>query len=594
MSDAEERTKIDVCQELLQALERLKLQGLSGAASDQAIMLVALAKGNRLELPWDADPSAARFRESVEEPDFAVRILQAKRAERTQKRYDQAAILYRESIAHARSESQRVYARFLLAEALARSGRDAEAIRIHRDLLKLPSTTVDEYGVPFAYYVALRMMSDHRMDRDVLDRVAIDLRSPASLPAHGIYVLRDILEAARHSGDVAVAQRAQRALDVLSAREKYLEQVSTLQKDFPSLRLTSTDWQAYRRSGSSAGDTWMISLTPSAADSARLIAVRATDIFKSIESSHRARADGPHFDIGGAGQPLGEGLPGLRITFRRYVPTGISTILVSERPIYILSLFCMVVMTFVGGYLLWRDTQREMYLADVRNHFVSSVSHELKTPLTAIRMFAEIMQMQGPGDAAKQKEHLETIVNETERLTRLLNNVLDFSRLERGDTSYNMQPAALSEVVYASARAMRFSLAERRFDLRIHVDEEIPQVQVDRDAIEQAILNLLTNAMKYSGASRDIELRLLAQNGSAVIQVSDHGIGIPLQEQPRIFEKFYRVPTPENCAIPGAGLGLALVAHIAEAHRGAVEVDSSPGKGSTFTIRLPIDAGSRS
>ncbi|MBI4472111.1 MAG: ATP-binding protein, partial [Acidobacteria bacterium] len=108
------------------------------------------------------------------------------------------------------------------------------------------------------------------------------------------------------------------------------------------------------------------------------------------------------------------------------------------------------------------------------------------------------------------------------------------------------------------------------------------------------VLNLLTNAMKYSGQSRGIELKLLADNGSAVIQVSDHGIGIPIQEQKRIFEKFYRVPTPENHAISGTGLGLALVAHIAEAHHGRVEVESSPGKGSTFRIHLPIEAGSRS
>jgi two-component system phosphate regulon sensor histidine kinase PhoR len=123
------------------------------------------------------------------------------------------------------------------------------------------------------------------------------------------------------------------------------------------------------------------------------------------------------------------------------------------------------------------------------------------------------------------------------------------------------------------------------------VGEKVPPVAVDRDALQQAILNLLTNAMKYSGEHREIGLRLSTQNGTAVIQVSDRGIGIPEQEHSRIFEKFYRVPIPENREISGTGLGLSLVAHIAEAHGGSVQVDSRPGKGSTFSIFLPLNAG---
>jgi signal transduction histidine kinase len=122
------------------------------------------------------------------------------------------------------------------------------------------------------------------------------------------------------------------------------------------------------------------------------------------------------------------------------------------------------------------------------------------------------------------------------------------------------------------------------------VCDGIPPVAVDRDALQQAILNLLTNAMKYSGEHREIRLRLRKENGSAVIEVSDQGIGIPENEQSRIFEKFYRVPVPENREISGTGLGLSLVAHIAEAHGGSVQVKSSPGEGSTFSICLPLKA----
>jgi signal transduction histidine kinase len=204
-------------------------------------------------------------------------------------------------------------------------------------------------------------------------------------------------------------------------------------------------------------------------------------------------------------------------------------------------------------------------------------------------MFAEALQMRGWDDPQMHSEYLETIVNESERLTRLLNNVLDFSRIERGQKTYRMEPAFLADVVNAVVRTMQYPLAEQGFVLQLEISDGMPPVKVDRDALQQAVLNLVTNAMKYSGKRRDIELRLCSQNENAVIQVADHGIGISHKEQARIFEKFYRAPIPENRAIAGTGLGLALVAHIAEAHRGCVKVHSSPGNGSTFSIHLPLN-----
>src|SRR4029077_11184666 len=170
---------------------------------------------------------------------------------------------------------------------------------------------------------------------------------------------------------------------------------------------------------------------------------------------------------------------------------------------------------------------RERRMPEMRSQFVSSVSHELKTPLTSIRMFAETLQMNDSTPPETRAEYLDTIVNETERLTRLLNNVLDFSRIERGQKNYHMQPTPLKEVVDSAVRTMQFPLVQQGFNLRVNVCEGIPPVRADRDAVEQAILNLLSNAMKYSGHSRESALQLCSQNGSAVIQVADRGIGIP-------------------------------------------------------------------
>src|SRR5262249_17480231 len=150
--------------------------------------------------------------------------------------------------------------------------------------------------------------------------------------------------------------------------------------------------------------------------------------------------------------------------------------------------------------------------------FVSSVSHELKTPLTAIRMLAETLQMRAT-NTQKHAQYLDTIVNESERLTRLLNNVLDFSRIERGQKNYHLQPGALADVVQSAVRTMRFPLTQQGFDFRVDVDDEIPPIAMDRDALEQAVLNLLSNAMKYSGERREVALRLSRRNGDALIQV---------------------------------------------------------------------------
>jgi signal transduction histidine kinase len=188
-----------------------------------------------------------------------------------------------------------------------------------------------------------------------------------------------------------------------------------------------------------------------------------------------------------------------------------------------------------------------------------------------------------------QAEYLETIINESERLTRLLKNVFDFSKIEAGQMTYRFETASLAEVVRRAACTMQYPLTQKGMRLNLELDETLPAVRMDADAVEQAVLNLPVNAVKYSGESREIVLRLLSKNGCAVIQVTDRGVGIPHGEQSRVFEKFYRVRTPENSLIPGAGLGLTLVEHIAKAHGGWVEVESAPGRGSTFSLYLRLE-----
>jgi len=228
----------------------------------------------------------------------------------------------------------------------------------------------------------------------------------------------------------------------------------------------------------------------------------------------------------------------------------------------------------------------------MRSDFVSSVSHELKTPLTAIRMFAETLRYGSNSDPGVTSEYLDTIVGESERLTRLLNNVLDLSKIEQGQKVYTREPVSLSQIAERAARAVAYPLSTEGFHLSVDLDQEMPDVHVDGDSVEQAVLNLLTNAMKYSGEARDIDLSLTRRNGHAVIAVRDSGIGIPPEHQPHLTEKFYRVRSRENASVPGTGLGLTLVEHTARAHGGFVTVESVPGEGSTFSIHFPMEVES--
>jgi len=203
-------------------------------------------------------------------------------------------------------------------------------------------------------------------------------------------------------------------------------------------------------------------------------------------------------------------------------------------------------------------------------------------------MFAESLALGWTQDPAERQGYLETIVGESDRLGRLLDNVLDFSRIEQGMRRYWPEPISLADVIRRTVRTLSFPLERQGFTLDIRLDPDVPTVMADTDAMEQAILNLLQNAMKYSGESRTIEVVLKKDGSCAAIGVVDHGLGIRDEDKGRIFDKFVRVESPENSRIPGAGLGLTIVRHIAEAHGGRVDVESRPGEGSTFRIRLPL------
>jgi signal transduction histidine kinase len=260
----------------------------------------------------------------------------------------------------------------------------------------------------------------------------------------------------------------------------------------------------------------------------------------------------------------------------------------SRQLLVLAALAVALAVTLFSGFLLARDVRRELRLSELRAQFVASVSHELKTPLTAIRMYTEAMQLEEDLERQVRIQYLDTIAQETGRLSRLVDNILDFARIEQGRKTYRMASVLLADVVEDAARTIAYPMSQSGFRLSMDMDRDMAPISGDRDALEQAVINLLSNAVKYSGEAREIGLKLARDDGDAVITVRDEGIGIPAHEQARIFEQFYRVPSPENDRLPGTGLGLTLVDHIVKAHGGRVTVESQPGRGSLFTIRLPL------
>jgi signal transduction histidine kinase len=249
----------------------------------------------------------------------------------------------------------------------------------------------------------------------------------------------------------------------------------------------------------------------------------------------------------------------------------------------------------VGGiWLTYRNVSREMNLAKLKSDFVANVSHELRTPLALIRLYAETLELGRLTAKEKYQEYFRIIREESERLTALINNILDFSRIEAGRKEYEFKETNLADLVRSTLDSYRFQIEQNGFSFEENISSDVPPVNVDREAIARSLLNLVNNALKYSRDQKYIGVSLYRANSHVNLEVQDHGIGIPANEQEKIFEKFYRCGDPLVHNIKGSGLGLSLVRHIARAHGGEVLVESTPEKGSKFTIALPLDPALRS
>jgi signal transduction histidine kinase len=250
-------------------------------------------------------------------------------------------------------------------------------------------------------------------------------------------------------------------------------------------------------------------------------------------------------------------------------------------------------MMIAGIVLTKHIVGKEIAVAKLKSDFVSNVSHELRTPLALIRLYAETLELGRISTKEKKHQYYRIIRKESERLTALINNILDFSRIEAGRKEYEFRETDIANLVRNTLDSYRYQIEQQGFALEESIDEDLPAVSIDREAIARALVNLVNNALKYSADEKYLGVKLYRDNGAVKLEVADHGIGIARRDQTKIFEKFYRAGDPLVHNTKGSGLGLSLVRHITEAHGGAIEVESSPGSGSKFIMSLPLMAAVR-
>jgi len=238
------------------------------------------------------------------------------------------------------------------------------------------------------------------------------------------------------------------------------------------------------------------------------------------------------------------------------------------------------------GFVLWA-ADKERRLNALKAEFVANVSHEIKTPLSVVRMFGEMLLTKRVKSAQKEQEYLEIICRESERLSTLIENVLDFAALERGKKKFAFDDGDLGDVVARAIDTFRYRIEREGTEVRFEQDDDLPAVSMDEQAVLLAVINLLDNAVKYGGGT-PVEVRVSADGGRATVSVRDHGKGIPEGDLKRVFERFYRTRRKELAR--GSGIGLALVRHIAEAHGGRAWAENAEDGGAVVALSLPLPA----
>ena len=270
-------------------------------------------------------------------------------------------------------------------------------------------------------------------------------------------------------------------------------------------------------------------------------------------------------------------------------PTGlINTLFFPGHNIFLFIFIFIVLVLALGLFFTIQIVSKELQLSKMKSDFISTVSHEFKSPLTSIRHITDMLVLKRVPTESKKQEYYEIIQQQSERLSHLINNILDFSKLEEGEKSFRFEPVFIDQILQEIVISFKNSIPDKDFKVIYKQGNHLPRINADKVAITQVIHNLLDNAFKYSGDSDLIEVYAKSDKKSVIISVKDYGIGIPSEERDKIYSRFYRISNDHTQQVKGSGIGLTIVKQIIESHGGTISLESKVGSGSTFIIKLPI------
>jgi signal transduction histidine kinase len=568
------------------------------------------------------DPSQwpARVRDAVMTPGAGVVLLGSReRAEA----YPRGQLLYELTAAEEDFAPRRSSARFTAAESLERRKQYDQAIRLYRQLVA--STDPAEHGEAlYALGRTMRKLSQtsgrpHQLDDalHVFQRLAQEPPIRIGMNPSDLLALSEIAEngsaeqrldaslglyrglvggrwrldkALYHSYSEEVAGRLPQTEETRRLRE---QEVQKLALSHAAERFVETPRVLSVEDGSAAIAFWseepfaaIVLGAPYVRDHL-LPAVERNDVSASLSTQ-----TGEHL----AGSPsvddplevsysLAGDVP-LRLQVWRTDPGALSKAVERRQQLSVAMLAVLVALLGFGGYITLRTVRAELAVAQMKSDFVSTVSHEFRSPLASINQLGEMLRDGIVGDDSRRQEYYGMIVTESQRLRRLVENVLDFARMEDGRKQYRFEAVDSVEWLREVAADFQAQVAPRGFAVETDIPSDLPPIVVDRENLATAVKNLLDNAVKYSPESRTVRVEARANGEGISIAVRDRGIGIGEEDQPRIFDRFYRGGGELSREVKGVGLGLNLVHHIVSAHGGTIDVESRQGEGSTFTIHL--------
>ena len=499
--------------------------------------------------------------------------------ELVEKRYDAAAALYEKRLAEAKP-AERAAILNGLARTLRKAGRVEEAIRVYR---LLETERPAQIGSLPSDLIAIHALASVQLGSDRLEgafrlyRGLVEGRWRLAKPSYAFYAAwaRDLLSETDQFQPLADEEREK--LLFTRAAEQFLDQPRSLLAGDDDISFAF--WRMEPRaaivlSGRFVREHFLTGLAPA--------------LSYSIETPQGQRLAGEASPSGqwSAASLVQSGDAQLRIRVWPQDATALAAGIERRKNLYLGMLATVLALLTFGSYFTVRTLKSELAVAQMKSEFISAVSHEFRSPLAGINQLGEMLRDGRVEDEMRRREYYEMIVTETARLRRLVENILDFSRMEEGRKQYRFEPLEPSGWLRELTDDFRAQVTATGFSIETAIPAELPAIVGDREALTTAVHNLLDNAVKYSSQAKSVQVEAETDRRVLRISVRDHGVGIRAEDRPRIFEKFYRGGGELARHVKGVGLGLNLVQHIVAAHGGTIDVQTAEGEGSTFTIHL--------